>query len=361
MPQSDVPGEKTSPTQPLPTKPPRVRAQLPQGARRCDRFHAGAACAGARSAEAIQGRPARSTRRSSATSTGSSARSSGQRGRRHELARSAVRSGNRTSSMRRPATRRRGAMSLVAPPPGFSDIRYVSGIAGRPFREVLGPGDCCAADGSGKPIAPTQPAPTHAARRAASRRRRRRRRPMRGLTVQGLPIMQAAVRRAVGDQSRSRRDLMWQVPHGDTPDNIRNHPALRGHEHPEDRPGRALGRRADGHEDARGHGRSAGDRRRPDIRAARCCARTTRQTGTRGRRGLDAGAAERLADDLHRSTASSTSSSRSAAAAIRANTSRSRCRTEASRLSSLRTTGERTVPGVRHGRHSSSARRLTRT
>src|SRR5207248_10780575 len=29
------------------------------------------------------------------------------------------------------------ARSLVAPPPGFSDIRYVSGIAGRPFQEVL--------------------------------------------------------------------------------------------------------------------------------------------------------------------------------------------------------------------------------
>src|SRR5215468_5665607 len=36
--------------------------------------------------------------------------------------------------------------SLVAPPPSFSDIRYVSGVAGRPFTEVLGPGDCCAAD-----------------------------------------------------------------------------------------------------------------------------------------------------------------------------------------------------------------------
>src|SRR5438105_2622640 len=36
--------------------------------------------------------------------------------------------------------------SLVPPPPNFSDIRYVSGVAGRPFQEVLGPGDCCAAD-----------------------------------------------------------------------------------------------------------------------------------------------------------------------------------------------------------------------
>ena len=34
---------------------------------------------------------------------------------------------------------------------------------------------------------------------------------------------------------------MWQVPHGDTPDDVRNHPALQGHEHPEDRPARTSG------------------------------------------------------------------------------------------------------------------------
>src|SRR5215467_15843434 len=38
------------------------------------------------------------------------------------------------------------ATSLVTPPPSFSDIKYVSGVAGRPFQEVMGPGDCCAAD-----------------------------------------------------------------------------------------------------------------------------------------------------------------------------------------------------------------------
>ena len=43
-----------------------------------------------------------------------------------------------------------GARSLVAPPPGFSDIGYVSALAGRPFRPVFGPGDCCTAD-SGLP------------------------------------------------------------------------------------------------------------------------------------------------------------------------------------------------------------------
>src|SRR5213593_3727411 len=45
-----------------------------------------------------------------------------------------------------PAGNTPGSRSIVAPPAGFSDIRYVSGVAGQPFREVLGPGDCCAAD-----------------------------------------------------------------------------------------------------------------------------------------------------------------------------------------------------------------------
>src|SRR6267143_627313 len=52
-----------------------------------------------------------------------------------------------------------GARSLVAPPKGFSDIGYVSGLAGQEFREVLGPGDCCAADA---PQRPQQAAPAPA-------------------------------------------------------------------------------------------------------------------------------------------------------------------------------------------------------
>ena len=130
------------------------------------------------------------------------------------------------------------ARSLVAPPPGFSDIRYVSGIGGRTFREVLGPGDCCAAD--------APPRPPHAARRApapaaapAGRRRR-----ATGLDRAGAADREAAVRHRSRRSTSIAASSMWQVPHGDTPDNVRNHPALAGHEHSEDRPGRA--RRASG-------------------------------------------------------------------------------------------------------------------
>src|SRR5258707_6961381 len=54
------------------------------------------------------------------------------------------------------------SVSVVTPPPSFSDIRYVSGVAGRPFQEVLGPGDCCAADSpraQAQAAAPPAPAP----------------------------------------------------------------------------------------------------------------------------------------------------------------------------------------------------------
>ena len=130
-----------------------------------------------------------------------------------------------------PAGNTPSARSLVEPPEKFSDIKYVSGIGGQPFRPVLGPGDCCAADSpltaqrareAQTPAAPAQaapapPAPPSAAAAAAAQ----------GLNVQGLPIvkppygMLAAI-------SLERGEVMWQTPHGDTPDNIRNHPLLRG-------------------------------------------------------------------------------------------------------------------------------------
>jgi quinoprotein glucose dehydrogenase len=108
--------------------------------------------------------------------------------------------------------------SLVAPPQGFSDIRYVQGMKGRSFREVLGPGDCCAADGTRRqagqpaPIGPaTPPNPLADA----------------GLTVQGLPIFKPpyGVLNAI---NLDRGEIVWQVPAGDTPDNVRNNPALKG-------------------------------------------------------------------------------------------------------------------------------------
>jgi len=118
--------------------------------------------------------------------------------------------------------------SLVTPPEGFSDIRYVAGVAGRPFQEVIGPGDCCAAD------SPRAEAQYNAQRAAAAA-------PARGgaaapaaaggggggLAVEGLPLVKPPYGTLTA-VNLDRGEIMWQVPHGDTPDNVRNHPALKG-------------------------------------------------------------------------------------------------------------------------------------
>jgi quinoprotein glucose dehydrogenase len=110
--------------------------------------------------------------------------------------------------------------SLVAPPGEFSDIRYVQGTAGRPFREVLGPGDCCAAD-----------APQTA------ERARQARNPGSGPPpnafpggvplVQGLPISKPPYG-LLAAIDLNKGEVKWQTPHGDTPDVVRNNAALKG-------------------------------------------------------------------------------------------------------------------------------------
>jgi quinoprotein glucose dehydrogenase len=120
--------------------------------------------------------------------------------------------------------------SLVSPPPGFSDIRYVRGVAGQPFVEVFGPGDCCAADSpraiaqaATGPGAPVLPSTSMASETVAATSKL----PAGGLTVQGLPIMKPPYGLLAAIQL-DRGELLWQVPHGDTPDGVRNHPALKG-------------------------------------------------------------------------------------------------------------------------------------
>ena len=139
------------------------------------------------------------------------------------------------------------AQSLVAPPKGFSDIRYVSGMEGRPFAEVLGPGDCCAAD------SPRAVAQIEAARANADNASGAVQAPAAGrgavtpggastgaaggpggagqafggLTVDGLSILKPPYG-TIAAVNLDKGEITWRVPHGDTPDNVRNHPALKG-------------------------------------------------------------------------------------------------------------------------------------
>jgi quinoprotein glucose dehydrogenase len=109
-----------------------------------------------------------------------------------------------------------GVRALRTPPAEFSDIRYVAGVEDTPFNEVFGPGDCCAAD-----------APLTAQRAREARTNAPLPQGGGGLNVQGLPIVKPPYGLISAIDLNAGR-VKWQTPHGDTPDNIRNNPALRG-------------------------------------------------------------------------------------------------------------------------------------
>jgi quinoprotein glucose dehydrogenase len=235
VPQSDVPGEKTSPTQPFPTKPPpyarnylkvpddlidftpELRAQALEVLKRYRVGNSPFTPAMLGDVNGILGAIGAGTATNWPGSAGDP-----------EL-----------HVVYAQGSHSVGARSVVAPPPGFSDIRYVSGVAGRPFRMQTGPGDCCAADGTGRPFAPSSLTPTPAAAAAAAATAAEGRgrgaageaAPAAGggggLTVQGLPIMKPPYGTLTAI-SLDRGEFLWQVPAGETPDNVRNNPALRG-------------------------------------------------------------------------------------------------------------------------------------
>jgi quinoprotein glucose dehydrogenase len=103
-------------------------------------------------------------------------------------------------------------ISLREPPPGFSDMRYLSGRKDQPFREAFGPGFGAAAD---SPLAKQLGGPLPAGGGVG------------GLNVQGLSIMKPPYS-VISAVNLDRGDIQWQVPYGETPDNVRNHPALKG-------------------------------------------------------------------------------------------------------------------------------------
>lgn len=97
----------------------------------------------------------------------------------------------------------------LVPPPSkeFSDMDYVQGIAGQEVRMTYGPGE-----GAGADAAP--PPPSGAAGRIT-------------LTVQGLPLLKPPYG-TISAINLDKGEIAWQIPHGETPDYIRNSPALKG-------------------------------------------------------------------------------------------------------------------------------------
>jgi quinoprotein glucose dehydrogenase len=107
-----------------------------------------------------------------------------------------------------------GSMGLVAPPAGFSDMRYISGNAVTGARLTGGSGS---AAGGGRSVAGSA-----AAAAAATEAD-----PGGGLTVKGLPLGKPPYGRITAIDL-DKGEIKWQIAHGETPDNIKNHPALKG-------------------------------------------------------------------------------------------------------------------------------------
>ncbi|MBS1819115.1 MAG: PQQ-binding-like beta-propeller repeat protein [Acidobacteria bacterium] len=230
VPQSDVPGEKTSPTQPFPTRPPaytRNTIRVPddlvdftpdmraQAVKQIGRYRVGPWMYNPPVLGDVNGLLG-------AINLGNAVGGTNWPGGAYDPDTHIVYTPGNNVGLT--------ATSLVAPPGEYSDIRYVSGLAGRPFQEVLGPGDCCAADSprgaattardelTGSPR--TAPAAAPAAPPASGGNAG-------GLTIDGISILKPPYG-LVSAISLDKGDIVWQTPHGDTPDNIRNHPALKG-------------------------------------------------------------------------------------------------------------------------------------
>ena len=123
-------------------------------------------------------------------------------------------------------------ISLRTPPEGFTDIKYVSGRNDQPFREAQGPGFGSAADAPqrGRGRGPAAP-PAAAAEPPAGGRGRGGRGAagapaagggggIGGLQVEGLPIVKPPYG-VISAVNLDKGELTWQVPYGETPDNVR--------------------------------------------------------------------------------------------------------------------------------------------
>jgi quinoprotein glucose dehydrogenase len=123
--------------------------------------------------------------------------------------------------------------SVAPPPAGFSDLPYQAGVVGQPFRLRQAAGTGTYADVR-QPRRDTAPAPGAPAPGAAAQ-------PARSFnSVEGLSMVKPPYGVLSAIDLR-RGELKWQVPHGDTPDVVRNHPALKGMNIPRTGQGGSVG------------------------------------------------------------------------------------------------------------------------
>ena len=241
VPQSDVPGEKTSPTQPFPTKPPAYARQsvgvddlidftpeLNAEARKIvSRYKLGPMF--------LPGVVSKVEGPIAALTIATTAGGTNWPGAAADPENHIVYAQASNHSV--------APIGLIEPPAGFSDIRYVAGTAGQPFVEREGPGFGSAADavqrgrgaeaagaggrGAARGAAPSAPTLGGAAPAAGTPPAPPQGGGGGGLVVQGLPLLKPPYG-LLNAIDLDKGELKWQVPHGDTPDAVRNSPVLAG-------------------------------------------------------------------------------------------------------------------------------------
>jgi quinoprotein glucose dehydrogenase len=210
VPQSDVPGEKTSPTQPFPTKPPPYDHQGVTLENLIDftpELRAEALKIAARYKTGPIFTPPPVSR---AEGPIAGFRSSG--------------GTNWPGGSFDPETHVAYVPSFTAmpilgllPPPSkeFSDLPYVSGNALTGVRYISGPGENVGADAPARPAGGAATATTNDGAVNAN------------ASPQGLPLLKPPYGRITAIDL-DNGVFVWQVAHGETPDSVRNHPALKG-------------------------------------------------------------------------------------------------------------------------------------
>jgi quinoprotein glucose dehydrogenase len=114
-----------------------------------------------------------------------------------------------------------GSVSVAPPPPGFSDMPYLGGAVGQAFRVREGAGAGTNPDAP-RPAAEAPPPPAATASRVTGAGGA-----FGSLTVDGLPLLKPPYG-VVAAINLDPGEIQWRIAHGDTPDNVRHHPALAG-------------------------------------------------------------------------------------------------------------------------------------
>jgi quinoprotein glucose dehydrogenase len=112
-------------------------------------------------------------------------------------------------------------IGLVPPPKELSDMNYVAGRAGQEVRMVTGPGENAGADAPRSALPGGGRGGRGAAGAAGGGGGGG------GLTVQGLPLVKPPYA-TISAINLDEGEIAWQTAHGETPDVVRNSPALKG-------------------------------------------------------------------------------------------------------------------------------------